>query len=100
MYLRIVMPYLSMQNLTIDLSFWSISWILRYCKLNIGIIPRKYAQRIERRQAEFLVKGSIPLNAISHVAVMNEVKQKIVQSFFNNVSTYIPKVTIKRHWYY
>ncbi|MFA6101600.1 MAG: DUF4433 domain-containing protein [Victivallaceae bacterium] len=55
--------------------------------------------RKRRKQAEFLVEGSVPLSAVSHIAAMNAAAQAQVAGILNN-STIPLAVTIEPDWYY
>ncbi len=41
--------------------------------------PPKYMDRMEKRQAEFLIKNDVPINWFTRIGVINEVKAKVVR---------------------
>ncbi len=61
--------------------------------------PEKYIDRMERRQAEFLIKHIVPLSALTCIGVINEAKAKIVRNILakNGVNL---SVTVKTDWYF
>jgi len=62
-------------------------------------IPEKYIDRMERRQAEFLVKHGVHLSAMTCIGVINESKAEIVRKILaeNDVNL---SVVVKRDWYF
>ena len=71
-----------------------------YCKYwqSVLNIPR-YADRMERRQAEFLIRQSVPLGAISRIGVANETKAQIVRGILAAAQVPLP-VEVKTDWYF
>ncbi len=71
-----------------------------YCKFwqNRPEIGR-YADRMERRQAEFLLKQSLPVNAILRIGVIDETRAQVVRIALASVGLTIP-VVVKRDWYF
>jgi len=59
----------------------------------------RYADRMERRQAEFLLKQSLPVNAILRIGVIDETRAQVVRTALASVGLTIP-VVIKREWYF
>lgn len=55
--------------------------------------------RKRRKQAEFLVHGSVPWTAISHVGVIDATIAARVTALLATAS-HRPEVVVQRHWYY
>jgi hypothetical protein len=55
--------------------------------------------RIERRQAEFLVYKSFPWNGIAEIGVWGSAKKKQVEAVLNNAQ-HRPYVNIRKAWYF
>jgi ssDNA thymidine ADP-ribosyltransferase, DarT len=61
-------------------------------------IPR-YAMRMEKRQAEFLVQGSVSLGRIRRIGVINEAKQTEVSAILRKAGIKL-QVDIMTDWYF
>ncbi len=59
----------------------------------------KYVDRMERRQAEFLVKQQVYLSAITRIGVANSSKLEIVSNIIENSSLNL-SVEVKTDWYF
>jgi len=59
----------------------------------------RYADRMERRQAEFLVKDQVPLSQITRLGVVNSLKQAEVQALTTRFGLYLP-VNVMPDWYF
>lgn len=59
----------------------------------------RYADRMERRQAEFLVKGTVPLNKLTKIGVIDETKATEVRHILNQAGVDLP-VEVKSDWYF
>ena len=59
----------------------------------------RYGDRMERRQAEFLVKQYVPLHCCSRVGVLNQAMKTAVETVFRGASLHLP-VDIMPAWYY
>jgi hypothetical protein len=71
-----------------------------YCKYwNSRYDPAKYAQRMETRQAEFLVHREVPLGVFEGIGVFNESKAKEVRTILKAAGVDLP-VQAKPGWYY
>lgn len=74
-------------------------------KLNWELIKTKHwsredgPERMEMKQAEFLVYQSMPRDAIIGIAVMNETVQDIVNQYMIDTGIYIP-VKVKPNFYF
>lgn len=71
-----------------------------FCKYwqNKMDIPR-YADRMERRQAEFLVKDVVSLGVFTKIGVINEEKAVEVRRILNQAGVDLP-VEVKNDWYF
>jgi ssDNA thymidine ADP-ribosyltransferase, DarT len=71
-----------------------------YCKYwnNKPEISR-YADRMERRQAEFLLKHRVPLSAIMRIGVIDEQRAILVRNLLASSAVNIP-VVVMREWYF
>lgn len=71
-----------------------------FCKyfMNTHANPR-YVDRVEKRQAEFLIKEHVPLNWMTRIGVSDEAKALVAQSILaqNNVNL---AVDIMSDWYF
>ena len=59
----------------------------------------KYVDRMERRQAEFLVKHQVCLSAIIKIGVANKAKLEKVSKILENSNIHLP-VEVKTDWYF
>lgn len=59
----------------------------------------KYIDRMERRQAEFLLKDAVDLSAMTCIGVVNESKAEIVRTILAETSADLP-VVVKTGWYF
>ena len=59
----------------------------------------RYADRMERRQAEFLIKDRVPLSQITRLGVVNANKQAEVQALTAGFGLYLP-VDVMLDWYF
>lgn len=59
----------------------------------------RYADRMERRQAEFLVKASVPLSIITRLGVIDEQRQSEVQAILIKNGIHLT-VDIMNDWYF
>lgn len=55
--------------------------------------------RMRRKQAEFLVKDTVPVSCISDIGVYNEEKRILVQEIIDSLDLNIP-VRVKTQYYY
>jgi ssDNA thymidine ADP-ribosyltransferase, DarT len=71
-----------------------------YCKYwNSRLDSSKYAQRMETRQAEFLVYREVPLEIFEIIGVCNESKANEVRAILKSAGMDLP-VKVKPGWYY
>lgn len=71
-----------------------------FCKYwNSRIDKPRYAMRMERRQAEFLVKGQVPFARFTRIGVVNDVKQHEVASILQQAGVNLP-VEVVPAWYF
>jgi len=95
-------PYINLEHL--DLIAWDLLMeapqLDGYCKYfqNVHSNPR-YTDRKERRQAEFLVRGRVPLDNILKIGVINEVRAQEVHTILDAAGVNLP-VDVKRDWYF
>jgi hypothetical protein len=59
----------------------------------------KYADRMERRQAEFLVKDSVPLGSFVRFGAINEQRVQEVRAILAQARVDLP-VEVKHDWYF
>lgn len=59
----------------------------------------KYADRMERRQAEFLVRNMVPLVKFTCIGVIDETHAVEVRAILNQAGVNLP-VVVKRDWYF
>lgn len=59
----------------------------------------RYADRMERRQAEFLLKQQVPLSAILRIGVIDEQRAITVRGMLASSALNIP-VVVMREWYF
>ncbi|MBL6986863.1 MAG: DUF4433 domain-containing protein [Methylobacter sp.] len=59
----------------------------------------KYIDRMERRQAEFLLKHSVPLSAMTRIGVINTSKAEIVREILAEIDINL-SVEVKTDWYF
>jgi hypothetical protein len=71
-----------------------------FCKYwqNSADNPR-YADRMERRQAEFLVKTSVPVSCITRLGVIDANRKAQVQTILNRAGVSL-QVHVMRSWYF
>ena len=55
--------------------------------------------RVRRKQAEFLVHQSFPIEWVEKIGVQNQEQKKLVESILNQYSCTIP-VVVEKKWYY
>lgn len=71
-----------------------------YCKYwNSRSDPARYADRMERRQAEFLVQSRVELRCISRIGVMTPDKALEVQDLLQAAQAVVP-VAVMPAWYF
>jgi len=92
----------------IDLLASEIAWDLLtespqldgFCKYFQNVLSNpRYADRMERRQAEFLVKHSVPLESMTKIGVMNEVNANKVREILASNSVELA-VEVISDWYF
>lgn len=59
----------------------------------------RYADRMERQQAEFLVRDTVPLNQITRIGVINEQRAHEVGTILGAVGVNL-QVDVMRDWYF
>jgi ssDNA thymidine ADP-ribosyltransferase, DarT len=59
----------------------------------------RYADRMERRQAEFLVKTQVPLTCVTRLGVIDAVRQAEAQAVLAESGVYL-QVDVMRSWYF
>ena len=59
----------------------------------------RYADRMERRQAEFLIKGAVPLARFARIGVIDEARAVQVRGILAAVGVDLP-VVVMRDWYF
>lgn len=59
----------------------------------------RYAERMERRQAEFLVKSSVPLGNFLKIGVIDDNRASEVRTILQAAGVDLP-VEVKRDWYF
>jgi hypothetical protein len=70
-----------------------------YCKYWQNRPEDRYADRMERRQAEFLVKDFVPLNSVSRLGVFSEKQQGTVEQMLTSQGLDLP-VQVVPDWYF
>lgn len=71
-----------------------------YCKYFFDSHSQeKYFDRMERRQAEFLLKHSVPLSAMKRIGVINKSKAEIVREILAETGIDLV-VEVKTDWYF
>jgi len=71
-----------------------------YCKYwQSRIGHERYSDRMERRQAEFLVKGRVPLTKFIRIGVIDETRVDEVRAILAQAGVHLP-VAVKREWYF
>lgn len=71
-----------------------------FCKYFMNLHQNvRYADRMEKRQAEFLVRHRVPLAQITRVGVANNAKATLVQGLFAAVRVSLP-VVVQPDWYF
>lgn len=61
----------------------------------------EYPDRKERKQAEFLVHGSVPWDLVEGLAVMTpQMKERVEAILAQHSSSVLRPVRVKRDWYY
>lgn len=95
-------PYTDLANLD------KVAWDLicetpaldSYCKYWLSKLDNpRYSDRMERRQAEFLVKGTVPLAKFTHLGVIDEGRADEVRVILNQAGVNLP-VVVKPEWYF
>ncbi len=96
------LPYTSLESLD------KVAWHLitespqldGYCKYFFDRPTiEKYADRLEKRMAEFLVRAQVPLPAMTRIGVINRQKQLQVQQILQTHQVNIP-VAVMPDWYF
>ena len=59
----------------------------------------RYADRMERRQAEFLVKGHAPLAVMTRIGVIDAAKQAVVQTLLTQSGVQL-RLDVVPDWYF
>ncbi len=100
--LGVARPYNSIQDLD------KVAWDLitenprldGYCKFwqSIHSNPR-YVDRMEKRQAEFLVHGTVPLDLVVRIGVFDVGRRAQVMQALGALAATVP-VEVKRDWYF
>jgi hypothetical protein len=71
-----------------------------YCKFwQNKNVPDRYTDRMERRQAEFLVRDRVPLERMTRIGVIDAAKQTQVQSLLGSAAIKM-SVEVMPSWYY
>lgn len=71
-----------------------------YCKFwQNKNVPDRYSDRMERRQAEFLVRDRVPIERITRIGVIDAAKQMHVQSVLGSAALSV-RVDVMPSWYY
>jgi hypothetical protein len=71
-----------------------------YCQYwQNNISNARYVDRMERRQAEFLVKDRVPLTQITRIGIFDSAKQHEVETILTKYGVYLP-VEVMRAWYF
>jgi len=70
-----------------------------YCKYWHNNAAARYADRMERRQAEFLVRDAVPLSCISRLGVFDAAREARVQAAIAASGVSL-RVEITRAWYF
>lgn len=71
-----------------------------FCKFwNNRREPARYTDRMERRQAEFLVRDRVPLARLTRLGVIDAARQAQVRSILARAATPV-KVDVMTEWYY
>ena len=60
---------------------------------------QRYVDRMEKRMAEFLVRSTVPLNAISKIGVVNSQRKIEVEAIIEGFALGIP-VVVMPNWYF
>ncbi|MGP1834164.1 type II toxin-antitoxin system toxin DNA ADP-ribosyl transferase DarT [Shewanella frigidimarina] len=71
-----------------------------FCKyfMDVHDNPR-YVDRMEKRQAEFLIKKQVPISWITRIGVANEIKAQQVHAILQQNKINLP-VVIMKNWYF
>jgi hypothetical protein len=77
-------------------------------KVDWGIVSKRYwnntdddYDRMRRKQAEFLVKGFVPVNCVEAIVVFNEEKRTFVQNLVDSLQLNITvRVNPKNNFYF
>ncbi len=95
-------PYISLNNL--DVVAWDL--MMEHPQLNGFCMywhdrPKidRYADRMERRQAEFLVRNKVPLAQFVRVGVIDNQRVAEVRAILTQAGVNLP-VEVKRDWYF
>jgi hypothetical protein len=70
-----------------------------FCKFFQNTSDERYADRMERRMAEFLVKFSVELNALTRIGVISEEKQREVNGILAIAGVTL-RVDVMTEWYF
>lgn len=71
-----------------------------YCKYWQSKLDHpRYSDRMERRQAEFLVRGMVPLTKFTRIGVIDEAHAAEVRAILNQAGVNLP-VVVMRDWYF
>lgn len=71
-----------------------------YCKYWQSKLDHpRYSDRMERRQAEFLVKGLVPLTKFTRIGVIDESHAADVRAILRQTGVNLP-VVVEREWYF
>ena len=71
-----------------------------YCKYWQSVIGHeRYSDRMEKRQAEFLVRNQVPLIKFTCIGVIDEEKATQVRAILTRAGVDLP-VAVKRDWYF
>lgn len=71
-----------------------------YCKYwKSTMDPERYSARMEKRQAEFLVKNQVSLTKFTRIGVIDKAKATQVRAILVQAGVNLP-VAVKRDWYF
>ena len=71
-----------------------------YCKFwQNKNVPDRYTDRMERRQAEFLVRDQVSMERMTRIGVIDAAKQTQVQSILGSAALRV-RVDVMPNWYF
>jgi hypothetical protein len=96
-------PYTDLDKLSTEIAWDLITEAPQldgFCKYFLDRhTPEKYIDRMERRQAEFLLKHVVHLSAMTCIGIINESKAEIVRNILAETGVNLP-VVVKTNWYF